>query len=114
MVLTGFCTISGSRALPDGSYCFDRNGKRLTGWQNISQDGSSGRYYFGDSGAMVSGLRAIGGTRYLFGDDGRLMVGDRSSGIYSYGGGHYHTNAKGVIQTGWQKITGSDGVVVSA
>ena len=111
MVLTGFCTISGSRALPDGSYCFDRNGKRLTGWQNISQDGSSGRYYFGDSGAMVSGLRAIGGTRYLFGDDGRLMVGDRSSGIYSYGGGHYHTNAKGVIQTGWQKITGSDGVV---
>ncbi len=80
------------------TYCFDDNGKMVTGWRTI--DGAW--YYFNSSGAMLKGWQQISKTWYYFDAEGRMLTG-----FQTIGGTKYYFNASGAMITGWQKIGNS-------
>lgn len=91
----------------EGVFYFLRNGVVATGWRNV--DG--GRYCFDDQGKMLSGgWTELDGRLYYFREDGRAATGwvTLKSGVYSF---HVdgHLLAKQVQQDGKTQIIAYDG-----
>ncbi len=112
MVFGGTAEIGGT------TYCFDDNGKMVTGWKQI--DGTW--YYFQSSGAMVKGWQKISNVWYYFDAEGAMLTGWQeikkikyyfqssgamSTGWQKIGNAWYYFNASGHMQTGWQTIDGA-------
>ena len=51
--------------LGDGRFCFDAEGRMLTGWQELAGK----RYYFGTDGKMATGFTQIGEQIFFFAED---------------------------------------------
>ena len=91
----------------DWYYCND-DGQPWIGWQKIN---NKWYYFYGPTGYMVYGTTCtVDGVCYFFSDSGALAGAgwQKESDIVNgeeLTAWHY-TNAKGVVQTGWQKIGG--------
>ena len=66
--------------LGDGRFCFDAEGRMLTGWQELAGK----RYYFGTDGKMATGFTQIGEQIFLFAEDGTLYTGWYEDGVHKY------------------------------
>ena len=65
-----------------GQSVYYKDGKALTGWQEIGENGSSRTYYFDAYGSMVSGgWQRIDGMWYYFNEDGSLAPSARIDGF---------------------------------
>lgn len=103
----------------NGSWSYLVNGKKTTGWQNVSGTW----YYMNSSGIMLTGWQYINGTWYYLNSDGSMATGwifsngkwywCESSGnmisntwrlVNNY---YYYFNASGEAVKGWQYINGS-------
>ena len=99
-------------------FCFEADGKMVTGWKEIAGN----RYYFGTDGKMATGLQKIGGQTFLFAENGVMYSGwfNSGEGIYHfYGDGHmatglsdigtdkYMFDAEGRMKTGWMDMNGA-------
>ena len=62
-------------------YCFDRDGKMMTGWVKDT-DGKS--YFFNQEGEMAVGCWEIDGDIYLFDEKGAMLTGWQQYGGYWY------------------------------
>ena len=90
MVFGGIVEIDGK------TYCFDGDGKRVSGWQ---KDGGKW-YYFNSSGVMVKGWQKISKKWYYFDKTGAMLTGwQKISKKW------YYFDKSGVMLTGWQKIS---------
>ena len=74
-----------------------RDGKPLTGWQQIDDDW----YYFHEEGNMDTLWGKIDGKTYYFGKDGARRTGWKKIDGYMY-----YFDASGVRQTGWLELKG--------
>ena len=81
----------------DGMIRYYRNGKYLTGWQEI--DGRT--YYFTDEGRRVIGFVKVGDSWYYMNS-----AGVKTTGWVEEDGKRYYLNEKGVMLTGKQEIDG--------
>jgi glucan-binding YG repeat protein len=64
-----------------GQRLYYKDGKALTGWQNISSGDSKKRYYFTKEAVMVSGKwLEIDNKWYYFNTDGSLAVSTKVDG----------------------------------
>ena len=110
--LTGWQTISGKvYYFADGDYTLLPTGAQLTGFRTIKGN----RYYFADvrckalpTGARATGFRTIGGKRYYFVSSGyphSKVIGKMLTGIKTIGGKAYYFNSRGVMKTGWIRIS---------
>lgn len=82
--VTGWKTINGVK------YYFDRsNGLMATGWKDIKVKGRVYRYYFGNDGAVRTGIQTIDAQLYCFSERGRLQ-----SGFITVNGKRYYGEAK--------------------
>jgi glucan-binding YG repeat protein len=114
-----------------GRYIFDASGalvEKTQGWYKLT-GGYADRWFYFESGEVVTGYRLIGGKWYYFSEydgemysnsileiDGEYMIfgmdGARvtSTGWYNskteYDDHYYYINESGKIQTGWKKIGG--------
>lgn len=61
-------------------YYFGASGARVTGWRTLK----GGRAYFGKNGVMYTGVRKIGGGYYYFGSDGYIRTGNFTVGSTTY------------------------------
>ncbi|MBQ3393360.1 MAG: N-acetylmuramoyl-L-alanine amidase [Lachnospiraceae bacterium] len=92
-------TASGWR-LSGGKWYYFKSGRKQTGWLK-----DAGKWYYLDpkqKGAAAKGLRVIGGKGYLFGADCAMKV----NAWMNTNNQRYHSDEWGVVQTGWQKISG--------
>ncbi len=105
--------LSGTFAsLGGGIYCFDADGRMLTGWRDLAEY----RYYFGEDGNMRIGLQQIGDLVYLFDATGRMYTGwyqaegltafyypdgHMAFGLSQIGDANYYFNESGCLMTGW-------------
>ena len=80
-------------------YCFDENGKMLTGWIPIDAF-----WYYADpsSGVVAQGWKKVNQKWYYFDPEYFYMYDD---GIYGIGGKYYYFAESGAMLTGWIKKT---------
>lgn len=74
-------------------YCFDQEGRRVTGWLTYRK----GAYYLHKNGQMASGWTKIGKNKYYFKKTGAMAKGR----WLSRGGNTYYLNEDGRMATGW-------------
>ena len=117
-------------------YYYDKNGEKVTGWQNLGawyyfdsqgvmqtgwiQDGSSW-YYLKSSGAMATGWVQDGGKWYYMGPSGAMVTGwvkdgnnwyfmgpsgAMTTGWLKYKNTWYYLNESGAMVTGWKQLSG--------
>ena len=80
-------------------YYFDKKGVLYKkGWKTVK----GGTYYFAkNNGAAITGIKKLSNKRYYFANNGKLS----GTGIKKHGGKYYYVK-KGVVQTGYQKVSG--------
>ena len=87
--------MTGLVSVPGVGTCFF-NPEMKYGWQTVSGK----KYYFGSTGAMLTGLQTIGGAKYFLNPEVK-------TGWQTIGGKRYFFNSTGAMQTGWATISGS-------
>ena len=87
--------MTGLVSVPGVGTCFF-NPEMKYGWQTVSGK----KYYFGSTGAMLTGLRTIGGAKYFLNPEVK-------TGWQTISGKKYYFNSSGAMQTGWATINGS-------
>lgn len=104
----------------DDTYYINSNGVSLKGWQTLSRDGVSNRYYFEPDGKMCTGLSKIGSSYYFFNDaaatdakagimmKGRVLTAVGEDADDTSDDEYMFFNGSGVRVTGWQKDTNQD------
>ena len=78
-----------------GNRYYYRNGKKVTGWQEIG----GYRFYFNSQGQAMKGWVVLSGYRYYLNQYGRAMTG-----WITLDGLRFYLNSYGRALTGWQKI----------
>lgn len=94
----GNMTQSDFYELENGTFYFDDKGHRVTGWQEISQNGSKQWYWFDNVGIMMKGWRDIDAVRYYFKSDGAMAANE----FLTIEGYKFHFAADGHVELGWQ------------
>ena len=85
--------VVGPREIDGTLYCFNEQGKMITGWAQLGEDW----YYADNSGAAANtGWKQIKGSWYYFSRDGKMATGWIRSG-----GQWYYLKADGAMATGW-------------
>ncbi len=93
-----------------GWYCFDPNGRMVTGWYRPLS--SNARYYYQDDGRAAKGMQKIDGVTYYFGRRGEMETDyifenvERTCGYY-FGADGKLTAVINLERDGWKKA--SDG-----
>ena len=86
-------------------YFLDKNGMRLSGWQ---QDTNTGLWYYMDkeSGIMKTGWLKDNGYWYYLENNAGSTEGHMITGWRNVGGYLYYFNRSGIMVTGWYEIDG--------
>ena len=89
----------GLKKIKGNYYYFDKKGVLYKkGWKTVK----GGTYYFAkNNGAALIGIKKLSNKRYYFANNGKLS----GTGIKKHGGKYYYVK-KGVVQTGYQKVSG--------
>lgn len=94
-------TVSGFHTENGKTYYYE-NGKSVTGWKKINQNGCDDWYYFEEDGRMATGFKKIAGKDYYFKNDGTLMY----DCLQEIEGAIYKFSNSGAMELGWQSIDG--------
>ena len=91
-------------------YYFDKEtGGALTGWQMLSDSHGKFWFYFNSNGQMQTGFKTIKyngkDCKFYFNSDGEMQVGWKKINNIWY----YFNKDTGVMLTGWQKLSDSNG-----
>ena len=88
----------------DGRTVYYRNGKAVTGWQDIN----GFRYYFGNDGLQRTGWQDISGKKYYFfpASKGKVYKGTMARNWRDIDGKTYYFGSDGAMRTGWQTVNG--------
>ncbi|MFR9256002.1 MAG: NlpC/P60 family protein [Merdibacter sp.] len=101
---------SGEQTIDDVTYCFQEDGRLLSGWNGdylYDEQGfaitaqyveiEEGRYvYVDDEGRKVTGWQTINGRKHYFDEDGIMLTG-----TIEVDGERYELDEYGVLYTGW-------------
>lgn len=96
--------------------CFDGNGKRVTGWKNLTElkgdETVTNRYYFdpANQGQAAAGFTKIGSQYYYFDPDTKVLQRNAADVIRAEdpdrGQVLYYTGRYEYLLSGWQKVQG--------